>query len=394
MTHTKIMHVSYTSKNGYVWRKRIKGDVISISLQTRNSTEARQRSLHMSLRYHELDKVALPLEMMKHALKSFRDEMIRNMHINSLSIAVNAIENPSVNIQTVEPKAIVSTEHDLDNVKAEWVKESKRDWSATTETQNIFKIDRFIKWAKAKGINTVEAITKATISEYKEHLDSIYTAPQTKVSNLAQVKSYLSFCVNQRDYISKNPVDGLSYKNAKTVNKKISVTHEEYQQVLAYPAKYYKEDSSTEWAIKILHHTGMRINELCQITKSDYIIEDGIKCFSLNTNDGKSLKNESSIRNIPIADKLLEMGIWEEKPTIKYKTRNQSQKIEKIFAKLNLKRTCHCFRYGVSDRLRDAKVESYIRAFILGHTPEMITDRVYINKKPLKLMQEAINLIA
>lgn len=61
MSHTKITYVSYTEKNGFVWRKRTQGSLISISLQTRNSNGAHQRSLYITLRFYELEKVDLDL---------------------------------------------------------------------------------------------------------------------------------------------------------------------------------------------------------------------------------------------------------------------------------------------------------------------------------------------
>lgn len=54
----------------------------------------------------------------------------------------------------------------------------------------------------------------------------------------------------------------------------------------------------------------------------DYRDIDGIKCISINAEDGKQAKNDSSISDIPISDELLRMGIWEAKPTLGWSTNN------------------------------------------------------------------------
>ncbi|MCM8528227.1 MAG: site-specific integrase [Lentisphaeraceae bacterium] len=53
----------------------------------------------------------------------------------------------------------------------------------------------------------------------------------------------------------------------------------------------------------IARYTGMRINEIGQLTTEDIREEEGILCFDINTNHGKSVKADS-VRLVPISEKL------------------------------------------------------------------------------------------
>lgn len=58
---------------------------------------------------------------------------------------------------------------------------------------------------------------------------------------------------------------------------------------------------------------------------------------------------------------------------------------------IGLKRSSHCYRHSMSNRLRDTDADDSKRAFILGHAAHGITDRVYITRLPLQKMLKALN---
>lgn len=189
--------------------------------------------------------------------------------------------------------------------------------------------------------------------------------------------------------LKKNPITGLMYKKVGVIEKKEEITKSQYDCVVSLPA--VANDLQTYWAINILYYTGMRVGELSQITKEDYIEVNGVKCISINRDNGKKVKNDASIRNIPICDKLLALNIWEKKPVMKYGDNRTMAAITKAFKLISLKRSTHCFRHSISNRLRDTNADDSTRAFILGHSVDAITDRVYISRLPLIRMKEALD---
>ena len=55
----------------------------------------------------------------------------------------------------------------------------------------------------------------------------------------------------------------------------------------------------------------MRSGEVCQLRPEDVRERDGVLCFSINEEKNKTVKNQHSIRMIPIHQKLLKLNIQE-----------------------------------------------------------------------------------
>jgi integrase len=59
------------------------------------------------------------------------------------------------------------------------------------------------------------------------------------------------------------------------------------------------------WIMRLAQYTGMRLSEICQLSAEDIFKSEDIWCISVNKNDGKALKTESSRRVIPIHGAML-----------------------------------------------------------------------------------------
>lgn len=73
--------------------------------------------------------------------------------------------------------------------------------------------------------------------------------------------------------------------------------------VTALPCDGYKF-----WIAMVAMHTGVRGGELCQLQPSDVRSVDGVRCFDINDDGGKSLKTESSNRLATVHSMLLSRG--------------------------------------------------------------------------------------
>lgn len=91
--------------------------------------------------------------------------------------------------------------------------------------------------------------------------------------------------------------------------KRSSFTREELQELFGNRERYAKASERGEakfWSPWIALYTGMRVEEICQLTLSDICSVDGIFCFSINENGGrqgnykKHVKTVAGIRNVPI----------------------------------------------------------------------------------------------
>lgn len=410
MTHTKITHTSYTEKNGYVFRKRTKGGVLSISLQTRDPMEATHRASAMTIRFLNLESNYVEYVGMKAALMVYRDELVRTRKLAHLTAIMNASAAPqainanepmqpltieAISAQMAVQELTQETEGTLlEQAKSFYLQDKARDWGSVKTGKNVESaLNLFFSFCATQGIATVEEITKPIIANYKLFLDNKYPAPSTRKQRLVDLSSFFAYCMNQREWIERNPVAGMQYKKAEVVNKKIPVSREEYELVMSGHDVQHSEE--TKHIISLFYHTGVRMNELVQLGKNDYREIDGVKCISINREDGKTTKNLSSIRNIPLNDTLLEMGIWEKKPVFRLSIKQIEKRLQNQFDVLKIKRTSHCFRYSLINRLADLEgVEDSTRYAITGHSNENMSDSVYRTRLPLKKMKNALDRAA
>lgn len=381
---TQIEHV-YSTPSGLVWRKRWKGNILCLSLKTRERTVAQAYSTKLVRTLLELSPLSLSHSSLKEELGKHRDEMYRRYKLG-LPIASPSDVPPSV--QSVEEKTTSSrkSSRTLRSVMAEYMKEKERDWKLKTSKENRSKLEAFLSFCNKKGVNHIEDVTKPVISAYKLHMDALSLAPQSKQLMLDKISAMFKFAVEMREYIATNPFSGMNYKKVRNISVKEEISPSQYSEAMSRP-----ENSKYRWLIAVFYHTGMRRAEIRQITKEDYREIDGVKCISINTDNGKTVKNESSIRNIPLNNTLLEMGIWEENPVFGNGDRTIDVHVSKSFEAIGLKRTTHCFRHSLSNRLRDTNANDSTRAFILGHAQTLITDRVYATRTPLMQMKDALD---
>ncbi|CAM4448285.1 hypothetical protein KLAF111653_24020 [Klebsiella africana] len=89
MNTAKIPHVSLTTKDGYVFRKRYQTGTLYLALRTKEAAIASQRGAAVSIRYLELEPLNLPYEAVYLSLKQYRDEVIRQEQIAMLKRVAN-----------------------------------------------------------------------------------------------------------------------------------------------------------------------------------------------------------------------------------------------------------------------------------------------------------------
>lgn len=75
--NTQIAHLQHTEKKGYLWRKRYDKNTIEISLQTTELAKATARCASITIRFMQLEALAVPFVAMRDTLKGYRDEILR-----------------------------------------------------------------------------------------------------------------------------------------------------------------------------------------------------------------------------------------------------------------------------------------------------------------------------
>lgn len=169
------------------------------------------------------------------------------------------------------------------------------------------------------------------------------------------------------------------------------------------PAKY--------WLPYIAAYTGARLEEICQLNPAtDIYQEDGIWIFDINENDGKSLKNLSSVRKVPIHEVLIKLGFLEYVDSIKGKSKilfmgettrdgrvgkNTGKRVNRMIVEIlgATGKTLHSFRHTFATFLKRSGVEECIAAAIMGHGQGGITYNRYGKEYLSKAFKPTIDCI-
>ena len=164
---------------------------------------------------------------------------------------------------------------------------------------------------RAKGDGQIKTINPTNLNAY-----------------MARFATMLNWAVAE-EYIGRNPARGLQW--AETVHPQDRrKPFELWQLRKIFSAPIYtgcRDDQNgysipgsviaggaRYWVPLIGLHSGMRLNEICQLDVADIRIIDGIACFavteeSLSGSRDKSLKTKSSARIVPVHPTLLDLGL-------------------------------------------------------------------------------------
>ena len=166
------------------------------------------------------------------------------------------------------------------------------------------------------------------------------------------------------------------------------------------------------WVPLLTYYDGARREENCKLRPDDFRELDGIHYLQIDYTETGRIKNEGSIRAVPLHRELIRLGILEFVDLCRREGRdvlfpelrptNETQKFGDVFYKrcwvnirakggLSPKGDIHGARHRFSTALKDQRVESEFRADLMGHIGKTITEERYSDPAELKLLQEMVN---
>lgn len=172
------------------------------------------------------------------------------------------------------------------------------------------------------------------------------------------------------------------------------------------------------WIPILAAYTGARREELAALTINDIQLEDGIHFINIEENANRGLKNFSSVRKIPIHERLIELGflthvnrirkpggdLFPELRPAGYSKDDKSKKygdrihyawseaLKKALAG-NPRALClHSMRHYVRDQLAlDPSIPEKVRYDLIGHEATDVDTRTYGEASPLTDLRIAVN---
>lgn len=253
-----------------------------------------------------------------------------------------------------------------------------------------------------------------SFESYQQFLDSLDVSVKTKKNHIHAGSSFHKWASKyDKDYKSRydtrdNPFLGHELPNGKKKGKKkedkrLAFKVDEIKKL--YDFAISKKKNQVALTIKIAGYTGCRIEEICRLTKSHIVAENGIS--SLYIEEGKT---DASIRKIPIHSDL--KPLIEElannadkndgyliKGSTGNKYGNRSNSIGKTFGRLKTelgydsRHVFHSIRKTVATVLEHNDVKPLVIVSIMGHETGTITFDIYSEGASAKQKLDAIKTL-
>lgn len=213
------------------------------------------------------------------------------------------------------------------------------------------------------------------------------------------------------NYIYENVFHRLPTLTNKHIKKRFPFNSQELDEIFSmeeyrshnYLHPYYY------WLPLLLRYTGARMNEICQAREEDITDIDGVACITFQEkNHDQSIKNLSSVRNIPLHNELIDKGIlsfvqsrkgkrlFPELPLVNgYFSTNASKWFKRRRDKLGLcqGKDGHSFRHTFINELKQKGVSKEAIECIVGHAHNSQSFDTYSEQYEPKLLLDLINLI-
>ena len=170
--------------------------------------------------------------------------------------------------------------------------------------------------------------------------------------------------------------------------ERAAFSNDEVNKILNHPKmKDFKTEEPVKyWLPHIAAYMGARLEEITQLSPmSDIYIEDGIWIIDINERDGKSVKNLSSIRKLPIHSEILKLGFIEYIEAMKKQNaktlfpneitrdertgKNAGKRVNRFIQKeVEIKdKSLHGFRHTFATILKRSGVNESLAAELMGH---------------------------
>jgi integrase len=132
---------------------------------------------------------------------------------------------------------------------------------------------------------------------------------------IKRLKALWNWSAEQEMYTGTNPWSGRSLRLEEKPRKRAALRNGDIQELLSTPLftdetyRTGEHGSRSWWWLLVLGLlTGARIGELTQLTLDDIRETDGVLCFSINDENGKTVKTAAGVRLVPIHPVILSLG--------------------------------------------------------------------------------------
>lgn len=188
---------------------------------------------------------------------------------------------------------------------------------AKTLTQKRAAIESFAKYKGPKV--DVHTVSRTDVSQWLDSLRTSGLTTSTLENKCAYLKGFFTWAQGaghypvgeERNPSTKHIQRGKNEKRQRRKHGFKALTLEQVRKLYA-PEVLAGTNTQTRWGALVGLYTGARVGEVGQLALGDFFDDDGV--WSMNITDegvGQSVKNEASVRTIPVHPDLVHLGLRE-----------------------------------------------------------------------------------
>lgn len=328
--------------------------------------------------------------------------------------ALNAqSQGPNLPNPSPQPASSVKKSISLDEAVSKHLHFIQKDTNPKTLLAKKKALADFIKHCGSK--TAFDSIHRTNISQFIEYLINQQNSKPTIVNKVSYIKLLFDWGQNSGYYpTDDNPAlkQIRLTKKDRVARKKLGFEPFTDQEIESIKSSLPRDKPQIYWSVMLGIYTGARVNEVSQIELAN-IKQDGDLWVLTITDMGKDqrLKNQASIRTIPLHPKLIELGLVEqiEKlksqnfdrlfPNLKYSANGYGNAITQAFSRVlksadikavSGKKGFHSFRKTINHKMQTAGIAPDMRAQFLGHDLDDEHYQAYSRKYTAKELADVI----
>ena len=306
-----------------------------------------------------------------------------------------------------------ASEASIDDLLRYWVKQTQR------RPRTLMDANTAVRRLKTVvGKLSPAQIDKRKAVAFKDSLIQEGLAYATASKNLGLIKSMFEIA-RSNELINENPFKEVKLVKPSRMEKaRVSFASEEIEKIFSSPV--FGEGvrpkggagEAAVWLPLIAYMTGMRLEEIGQLTQDDIRRQDDIWFFNLDhaPHKGQLLKNQSSRRQIPLHSRLIELGFLKlvdastgrlfpelSSAGSRQLTASWSQwfgrYLRQVIGIADPRKTFHSFRHTFKDLCREAGISKDLHDRLTGHSSQDVGDGYGSGTYPLRPLALAIDQI-
>ncbi|SHI42631.1 Site-specific recombinase XerD [Malonomonas rubra DSM 5091] len=260
------------------------------------------------------------------------------------------------------------------------------------------------------GDRMINAFTLQDFLSFREEMIASGRAEQTVHNTCVSLSTLFNFAV-ESDCLEKSRVP--RWKKSRELKRSTGWDEFGEDNVKALlESPWYSKGKPLDyrgWIPIISLYSGLRIDEVCQLHKSDLLEVDGVLCLSVNDDGNKKVKTDTSIRKVPVHSELVRLGLTQyvdkqdgERmfPALQNNGHGYGSAYGKVFGRYLRKHITkekkvvfHSIRKSFASKLSEQSVSEELIGALLGHSPENVVTSLYIGERSISVLKGAVDKI-